>query len=305
MAVCPETNGLTRGACLLALGAALCFPGLAQLRLPLEQLGARKPPNFTPVHDGQTVVVRGVVSARAFHFPDHSLLAFEDSRGGAVIEVPLDSRAVNGYQPGDEIEVQGTVSSRAGMVTILPSEIRSLGHKAAPAPRDLPLDDLVGFPHLGQLVRTEGRVAGIFETTGGVYLTISSRKGDYKFFVPHALGIPSPSLAGFSKGDKVEAAGVAHQYCTTAPYDHWFELLVGDTSQLIRTERSGALSPLSVAIGLAALLVIGFVFWNREHRLRWQRERLRKTYQLGEEILSVSSIEAMLTGIAEGLPRIL
>jgi GAF domain-containing protein len=82
-------------------------------------------------------------------------------------------------------------------------------------------------------------------------------------------------------------------------------LLVGDTSQLIRTERSGTLSPLVVAIGLSAVLVIGFVLWNRERRLRWQRERLRKTYQLGEEILSASSMEAILTGISESLPRIL
>src|ERR1700674_2511043 len=180
MAACPETNGLRRGACFLALGAALCLPGLAQLRLPLEQLGARKPPSFTPAYAGQTVVVRGVVSARAFHFPDYNLLAFEDSRGGAVIEVPSDSRSVNGYQAGDEIEVQGTVSARAGMVTILPSEIRSLGRQAAPAQRDLPLEDLLGFQHLGQLVRTGGRVIDVGETRGGVYLTLSTRRGDYE-----------------------------------------------------------------------------------------------------------------------------
>ena len=305
MAACPRTSGLRRGACSLALAAALCLPGLAQLRLPLEQLGARKPPSFTPAYAGQTVVARGVVSARAFHFPDNTLLAFEDSRGGAVVEVPPDSLSVNGYQPGDEIEVQGTVSARAGMVTILPSEIRSLGRQAAPAPRDLPLEDLLGFQHLGQLVRTGGRVIDIGETTGGVYLTLSSRKGDYRLFIPHALGVVSASLADFSKGDKVETTGVAHQYCTTAPYDRWFDLLVGDPSQLIRTERSGALSPLSVAIGLGTVLIIGFVLWNRERRLRWQRERLRKTYQLGEEILSASSMEAILTGISESLPRIL
>jgi GAF domain-containing protein/CheY-like chemotaxis protein len=305
MAACPRTNGLRRSACFLALGAALCLPGPAQQRLPLDQLGARKPPNFTPAYAGQTVVARGVVSARAFHFPEYTLLAFEDSRGGVVIEVPSDSRSVNGYQPGDEIEVQGTVSARAGMVTILPSEIRSLGRRAAPVQRDLPLEDLLGFQHLGQLVRTEGRVIDTGETTGGAYLTLSSRKGDYRLFIPHALGIPSASLADFSRGDKVEAAGVALQYCTTAPCDRWFELLVGDTSQLIRRERSGTLSPLAVAIGLGTVLVIGFVLWNRERRLRWQRERLRKTYQLGEEILSASSMEAILTGISESLPRIL
>jgi len=305
MGVCPKADSLRRAAGWLALGAAFCLPGQAQLRLTLEQLGTRKPPSFSPAYDGQTVVVRGVVSARAFHFPDDNLLALEDSRGGTVLEVPTDSQAVNGYQPGDEIEVQGNVTARAGMVTIRPSEIRSVGRQPAPTPRDLPLEGVMGFSHLGQLVRTSGRVVDIGENAGGVYLLLSSRKGDYKLFVPHALGVPSPNMAGFRKGDKVEAVGVAHQYCTTAPYDRWFELLVSDTSELIRTERSAALSPLTVTVVLASVLIVGFVLWNRERRLRWQRERLRRTYQLGEEILSASSIEAILTCISEGLPGIL
>jgi CheY-like chemotaxis protein len=305
MAVCPKADSLRRVACWLALGAAFCQPVHAQLRLSLEQLGTRKPPDFIPAYAGQTVVVQGVVSTHAFHFPDHNLLALEDSRGGAVVEVPTDNREVNDYQPGDEIEVQGTVRARAGMVTIRPSAIRSLGHKAAPTPRDMRLEDGVGFSYLGQLVHTGGRVIDIGESTGGVYLLLSSRKGDYKLFVPHALGVASPSLAGFSKGDRVEAVGVAHQYCTTAPYNRWFELLVGDSSQLVLTERGGALSALTVMIGLASALIFGLVLWNRERRLRWQRERLRKTYQMGEEILSASSMDAILTSITEGLPGIL
>jgi GAF domain-containing protein len=64
-------------------------------------------------------------------------------------------------------------------------------------------------------------------------------------------------------------------------------------------------SPLAIGAGILAVLAIGFALWNREQRARGQRERLRKTYQLGEEILSASSIEAILTSVEEALPRVL
>ncbi|PWU11565.1 MAG: hypothetical protein C5B51_02270 [Terriglobia bacterium] len=303
MVVCPK-SGVRRVACWAALGAALCLPAPSQIRLTLEQVGARRAPNFTPAYLGQTVVIRGVVSASAFHFLDYTLLALEDSRRGAVLQVGPESRALEAYQPGDEIDVEGIVSAVAGMVTVIPSEIRVLGRTTPPTPRQLPIEELAGFPHLGQLARTQGTVVETQDMTAGVALIVSGRRENYKLFVPHPANVPSPSLAGFRKGDKVEAIGVALQYCPTPPYDHWFELLVSDTSQLVRTERGGSFSPALILAALVSLSVIGLVFWNRERRLRSQRERLRKTYQLGEEILSGSSGEAILAAISEGLPRI-
>ena len=51
------------------LGLALLLPlHSAEIRLTLDQLGKRKAPDFSSVHEGKTVVVRGVVSA------DNSLL---------------------------------------------------------------------------------------------------------------------------------------------------------------------------------------------------------------------------------------
>jgi signal transduction histidine kinase/CheY-like chemotaxis protein len=45
--------------------------------------------------------------------------------------------------------------------------------------------------------------------------------------------------------------------------------------------------------------------WSRERRVRKQRERLRKTYHLGEEILGATSAEAILKRLREALPEIL
>jgi GAF domain-containing protein len=65
------------------------------------------------------------------------------------------------------------------------------------------------------------------------------------------------------------------------------------------------LERLMLAFGLIALLSIAFFLWSREQRLRRQRERLRKTYNLGEEILSASSSETILTRVTASLTAVL
>ena len=60
-----------------------------------------------------------------------------------------------------------------------------------------------------------------------------------------------------------------------------------------------------LAFGLIMLLCISFFLWSRERRLRRQRERLRNTYNLGEEILSASSPEAILKRVSASLTAVL
>lgn len=277
----------------------------AQLRLTLEQATERKAPVFTPVHAGQTVIVQGVVSARAVHFPDHALLPLEESGYGALVEVNGNGTEIDAYRPGDELEVKGTVSAPAGMVVILPLEIHRLGRKAVPTVDTVPLDQLMGFRYLGRTIETEGWVNEVSETTAGSFLQLQNRKGNYRIFLPHGPGLPSASLRAFHIGDKVSATGVANQYCTSPPYDRWFELLVADSSQLTRTERNWLVSPMTAASGLFAILVIGFLLWIREVRSEAQRRRLRKTYQLGEAILSAPTAEAILAEVSKTLPQVL
>jgi GAF domain-containing protein len=71
------------------------------------------------------------------------------------------------------------------------------------------------------------------------------------------------------------------------------------------THGNWLLQPLMLAFGLMMLLSIGFFLWSRDQRLRRQRERLRKTYHLGEEILSASSPEAILTRVNGSLTAVL
>ena len=63
--------------------------------------------------------------------------------------------------------------------------------------------------------------------------------------------------------------------------------------------------PLMLAFGLIVLLCLSFFLWSRERRLRRQRERLRNTYNLGEEILSASSPETILKRVSASLTEVL
>jgi CheY-like chemotaxis protein/uncharacterized protein YigA (DUF484 family) len=89
------------------------------------------------------------------------------------------------------------------------------------------------------------------------------------------------------------------------PHNRWFEALVHVPGNIARLEKSWVVPPLgigaAVAVGLASIII----FWSRERRLRTQRERLRRVYQLGEDILGASSPEAILKRISGPLPELL
>lgn len=77
-----------------------------------------------------------------------------------------------------------------------------------------------------------------------------------------------------------------------------------DIFTALQRAQAWVLPPL-VAAGLLLIAIAAVMVWTRDRRLGTQRERLRKTYELGEEILGASSDEAILTRIAEELPSIL
>ncbi len=70
-------------------------------------------------------------------------------------------------------------------------------------------------------------------------------------------------------------------------------------------DNSWLIEPLMLACFLFLLLCITFLLWSRERRLRRQRERLRSTYNLGDEILSASSPETILRRVSASLTAVL
>jgi CheY-like chemotaxis protein len=292
----------------LTLGVLVALGGLSaagQTRISFEQLETRKPPDYTPVYDGRNVLIRGVVSANAYHMPGFTILPIQEERGGGVLQVPQGSTQLNAYHPGDDLEVEGTVSSLYGTVTVVPTRLAVVGRKKPPVPLEVPVHGLSGFRYMGMLVRTDGRVIDANYNSGGAFLMISSSEGPYKIFVPRAPGKPAPTIERFARGDTVRATGIAIQYCPQPPYNRWYEMVVRDTSEIETVGRNWFLPPAVIAAVLGSLLLAGFLVWGHDRRLRSQRKRLRTTYQLGEQILGAASPETILKRISEALPGIL
>src|SRR4029077_9709112 len=135
------------------------------------------------------------------------------------------------------------------------------------------------FPYLGRLVRTECQIVDVGDAANGGYLVTES----YMIFIPSPL-TRHPSIKN-SKAKTVSVTGVAYQFCQRPPYNHNFQLLVNDLGDITNRDVSRFPSPITLGAALGLMLFTGFLLWSRERRLRNQRELLRKTYKLGEEIL--------------------
>jgi len=308
MVVCPNTGGVSgsRGAVLAAMAVLLWHPAAAQTaRTALADVNRRSPPNQIPALEGKNVKVRGVVNAPAFHFPNYNLLGIQDGLAGVVLQVEERDPRLDAFHPGDILEVDGAVANLAGAVTIVPARITVAGYGDSPAAVTANAQDLWTGRFLGLLVRTEGRIKKTDETTAGAYLDLDTAKGPYRLFLPRTSFEPPPDLSNLQAGDRIQASGVAHQYCPRMPYDHYYELLVSDPAQIIPLGRPRSVSPFLLASVTGLVLLISFLLWRRESGMLGQRERMRQTYHLGEEILGAASTEAILKRITEALPGIL
>jgi GAF domain-containing protein/CheY-like chemotaxis protein len=278
---------------------------LAQKHLALAELGKRNAADQTPVYGGQKAVVRGVASMPAFHFPEYALLAIQDDSSGGILKLALPETFLDNLKPGDEVEGEGRVGTQFGMAVLQLDTIMILGHKAVPAPADFSIKDLEGFGNLGRLARVEGTVRETGYNSGGALVLLKGTREVYRIFFPQGRGQAKVNVDSFRSGDTVRVTGVALQYCAQPPYNSGWELMVADIHDIAAVQHSTTLKAPVIGGGVAVVLLAGLAMWARERRLRNQRKKLRSTYKLGEEILSASSTEAILTRISETLPTIL
>ena len=189
-----------------------------------------------------------------------------------------------------------------GAVVIGAGKLTMVGQAQPPAPKTVALKDLLGFQYQGRLVRTECQIIDAGDAANGGYL-VAEASSSYKVFIPSPLAMIA-RLKEF-RGKTVTVTGVAFQFCTRPPYNHNFQLLANDLGAVIVKEPNRFPSPITLAVALGLMLLVGFLLWSRERRLTNQREVLRKTYKLGEEILGASSAQGILKRLAESLPGIL
>lgn len=297
--------GNRKGRGKLALFAVLaCVPAAAQTAISLQEIGARDPGSeYRPRLLDQRVLAHGVVNSLAFHFPDHTLLAIEDGNFGAVIRVPRDDLRLEPFRPGDELQVDGTVAVFAGMPAILPRSVSKIGRKPAPVPVEASLDDLIGFRYLGRLVRTTGTTVSTGDTANGAYLSVQAPQR-FVVFIPLTANHPTV-LGSLASGASVQVTGISFQYCARPPFNRNFQLLVQDPAYIVPLPRDWFPPPVALGSAIAMVVLIGFFVWSRERRIRKQRERLRKTYHLGEEILGAAAADSIVKRLREALPEIL
>ncbi len=306
MACCAK--GSVRIARVLAVGLCLagsCVSVSGQTRLSLRDAGARSAPDYSPTYLNRKVTVRGVVNSPHYRFPGYTILGIQDDRAGGALQSNPESNLLDSLHPGDEVEATGTIARVAGMATLLTDQVTKVGRKPVPTPLDVPLEALTEFHTLGLLVRSEGVIREVGETSAGPYFTVGTTE-KYRLFFPRKDPKGSGELDGYAVGDRVRFTGVAFQYCTRPPYNSSFELLAEQASDIaIIGRKGGGFSPPLVITGAGLLVLVAFLWWNRERRMKNQRARVRRTYQLGEEILSATSVEKVLEHLSSALPSIL
>jgi CheY-like chemotaxis protein len=292
-----------RCACLRAAAALLSAHALAVGQQPLtpEQASARKPGDYAPARLGESCVVRGTVNFAAVRISnryDHA--GIERDGYGLVLEAT--DQVLRTVKPGDEIEAAGRIGVRGGLAVLLTTSVRVLGRGAAPAPAPRTIEELLGFRHLGLLVTVDGRVIEVGENTSGAYLLIGTASNPYKLFLPHLPGGAPPSFKDIEAGDTVTATGLAAQYGSSPPFNRWFELVVASRGDVVRTGHPMQLPPGLLAPVALFGLCFALIIWRRERHLRAQREVLRRSHELGEEILGASSPQDILRKIAAVVP---
>jgi CheY-like chemotaxis protein len=306
MASCFEVRvRFAAGLVLVVLGGVETLLAQEPARLSLEQASSRNAKDFSPVYEGRRITVNGKVSSRAHLVAGYNVLPLAGERGGIAVRVRPNDDRLRRYAAGDELEVTGTVANLAGAPVLDPDEIVLRGRMAPDPPITVPVKDLQGFRYLCRLVHTEGEVVEAGENTAGSYALIASGKsGPFKVFYPHTRE-RTGTLPHMKPGDRLSVTGVAFQYCPRPPYNRWFEVLIHDQNDVAVTGASWTFPVWVISLVLATVALLAWAWWSRERRMRNQRERLRRIYHLGEEIVGAPSIEWILTRVGSELPGIL
>lgn len=275
----------------------------AQQMLTLEQVTARKQPDFSPVYEGEVVAVRGTVSTRPVGMIYFAHMPIQDGTHGLVLE-GLPSQ-FSGLQPGDRVEVFGTISKRTGLPVLLPVEMRTLSHGPAPSPQWVNVANLGSFRYVGVLVAAEARVLEVGEDTSGEYLVLGTREKSIKVFLPLSARGPQPQFARLQIGDKVRAVGFASQYCPSPPYNRFFQVVIADPADVTLVSKRWLIRPELFVAALVALAFALGLWWTRGRRMAAQRAIIKTLYSLGEEIIGAGSVPAILSQILAVLPPLL
>jgi signal transduction histidine kinase len=281
----------------------LAAPAASQTRLSLQQAGSRTGHDHVPAYEGKDVVVTGQVSTRPIWITDDYYVAIQDDASYGLLLRP-EVAQLPGLVPGDWVEVQGTVSNRAGLPVLAPHNLRRLRHVAAPAPKVVTPLDLASFRYLGVLVTTESIVTDENQNGGGDLLLIGDKRNQLNVFLPRTRRDTGPQLSGFHVGDRIRVTGIASQYCTLPPYDRYFQILIPSPSSVAVLERGWVIQPPVLLASLILASALASVWWFRERRMAALRKQMRLLHSLGEQVIGATSSTEILRRLMLNLPAL-
>ena len=261
----------------------------AERPTPLQEVLRDKDGNFVPDRLGETFTVSGVlvsdpVNRKGFG-PDGaeyaSLANLQDDTGAIVLFTRDTGLLSGGLKRGDAVEARGKLSQQNGMEELILLEIRKVGLKAVPKPRDVLAADLQSERHSGQLVRLAGELVtppDLLETRRGIVLR--DRSGEIPVIISERFLANAQFVSRLMQGGKAEVVGIAAQFCKDPPFNSGYRLAPRDPQDFnfppVPPYRIIALSVI-----LLSLLVASVYLWLRR---RSAEDHARKLTALTESL---------------------
>jgi signal transduction histidine kinase len=303
MAACARVLPCLIGAC-LAIPTAGVF---AQDILTLEQATSRIGADDLAANEGRSITVRGQVAGDPVWALDTYYLPLRDATNHGLI-LRADREQFNSLAPGDWIDATGTIQSRAGFPMLVPASIRPFKTgthtERQRAPLEVSVADLNGLRYLGLVIRTSGTIDRVSDNLGGQTLELTDHGNSIAVFLPRAQAPRTHELHGLHAGQRVRLTGLATQYSLEPPHDDGFQVMLASPEAVEVISLGFALPPL-VSLGvIAALGIIAWLWWFREHRLGSQRRSMRAFHTLSEEIIAAASPAEIAEKLVSVLPTV-
>jgi len=189
-------------------------PTAAPASAPLVTVGAAR-----ALPTGARVRLRGVVTLGPGLVDDTTAIV-QDATGAIELRLGTVGGAL---RRGQLVEVEGTRSTRAGMLTLrVVTEPRQLGRRGEPAAPRIATGDAAESLE-ARLVRVIGRVASspTRASTGSVSFGVDDGSGELRATVPAAVGLRDPRLV---RGAMVELVGALRQQTTASQPERGYRL---------------------------------------------------------------------------------
>jgi signal transduction histidine kinase len=279
-------------------------PSAAQTVLSLQDAGARTPPTYSAKHEGQRIVVEGVVGGTPVSFQDYSHLSLADDKGfGLTLEAP--EFMFERISPGDHLEVKGVLALRDGLAVLRPEQIRTLSRGTPPEPRRKQIAEMLSAKALGLIVAVEGRVVALSQDDFGEYLSIEDKRGvRYPVMLPHTTRWVGGGLSRFRVGDLVSVSGIAGQADYDAPFDKGYRLVIRDAGSVTLLERHWLVAPQYLAL-LCLALITGVLWMIKKRRdVLLQRRSVRRIHGFCEELLTATSADGVIRKLQTVGPKV-